>query len=93
VGKTWQRISIGNGTKFRALCAVGTHVWAGGNAGTLYHSVDSGQSWTEVVPAAKEKLTADITHIEFSDPTNGLVSTSNGEVWSTSDGGQSWRRK
>ena len=72
---------------------MGTHVWAGGNAGRLYHSGDSGQSWTQVVPAANEKLAADITRIEFSDPANGSVSTVNGEVWSTSDGGQSWRRK
>src|SRR5207249_10548910 len=31
VGKSWQKISVANGTTFRALCAVGTHVWAGGN--------------------------------------------------------------
>ena len=93
LGKSWQKVSVANGTTFRALCAVGTHVWAGGNAGTLYHSVDSGHRWTQVVPAANEKLTADITRIEFSDPANGSVSTVNGEVWSTSDGGQNWRRK
>jgi len=94
VGKSWQKISVANGTTFRALCAVGTHVWAGGNAGGLYHSVDSGQNWTQVVPTtAEQKLTADITRIEFSDPANGSVSTVNGEVWSTSDGGQNWRRK
>jgi hypothetical protein len=93
LGKSWQKVTVLGGTTFRALCAVGTHVWAGGNAGTLYHSIDSGQSWTQVVPAANEKLTSDIAHIEFSDPANGFVSTVNGEVWSTSNGGQSWRRK
>jgi hypothetical protein len=93
LGKSWQKVTVLGGTTFRALCAVGTHVWVGGNAGTLYHSVDSGQSWTQVIPAANEKLTADVTRIEFSDPANGSVSTVNGEVWSTSDGGQSWRRK
>ena len=94
LGKSWQKVTVLGGTKFRALCAVGTHVWAGGNAGGLYHSVDSGQNWTQVVPTtAEQKLTADITHIEFSDPTNGSVSTVNGEIWSTSDGGQNWRRK
>ena len=93
LGKSWQKVSVANGATLRALCALGTHVWAGGNAGMLYHSVDSGQSWTQVVPAANEKLTADITRIEFSDPANGSVSTANDEVWRTSDGGQSWRRK
>jgi hypothetical protein len=94
LGKSWQKVTGLGGTTFRALCAVGTHVWAGGNAGMLYHSVDSGQSWTRVEPVmADRKLTADVTHIEFSDPANGSVSTVNGEVWSTSDGGQNWRRK
>jgi hypothetical protein len=94
LGNTWQKVPVGDGLVFRSLCAVGTQVWAGGKAGTLYHSVDSGQTWNQVQPAAaNQKLTSDIVHIEFSDPANGLVSTSNGEVWSTSDGGQSWRRK
>ena len=94
LGKSWQKVTVLGGTTFRALCAVGTHVWAGGNAGGLYHSVDSGQNWTQVVPTTVEqKLTADITRIEFSDPANGSVRTVNGEVWSTSDGGQNWRRK
>jgi hypothetical protein len=93
-GKSWQKVSVTDGTKFRALCAVGTHIWAGGNAGALFHSVDSGQSWTQVVAAvADQRLTADITHIDFTDPASGAVSTANGEVWSTSNGGQSWRRK
>jgi hypothetical protein len=94
LGKTWQKVPVGDGLVFRSLCAVGTQVWAGGKAGRLYQSVDSGQTWNQVQPvAANQKLTSDIVHIEFSDPTNGLVSTSNGEVWSTSDGGQSWHRK
>ena len=94
-GKTWQNVSLATKSGiFRALCSVGTHVWVGGSAGVLFHSADSGQSWSQVqIVSADQKLTSDITHIEFSDPSNGSVTTTNGEVWSTSDGGQTWRRK
>jgi photosystem II stability/assembly factor-like uncharacterized protein len=94
LGKTWQKVPIALGASFRALSAVGSHVWAGGSGGTLYHSTDSGATWLRVQPTERDhKLATDITHIEFSDPANGSVNTSNGEVWTTSDGGQSWHRE
>jgi Photosynthesis system II assembly factor YCF48 len=88
-GKTWQMVPVAGGIQFRAISSIGDDVWAGGAAGTLYHSADSGRSWTK----ADTAFTGDIAHIEFSDAQNGLVSTADGEVWSTSDGGQSWRLK
>jgi photosystem II stability/assembly factor-like uncharacterized protein len=81
---------VGKGA-FRALSAAGADVWAGGNAGMLYHSSNSGQTWARVKPAAPgRKLEADITRIEFSDSLNGTVGTAGGEIWITSDGGHSW---
>ncbi len=88
-GKTWQIVSVAEGSPFRAITAIGNDIWVGGNAGALYHSADSGQNWTRVAPVS----TDDITHIEFSDPQNGLLSTANGQVWSTSDGGRTWHSK
>jgi hypothetical protein len=91
-GKTWQRVRIQGEAGFRALAAVGAHVWAGGAKGVLFHSVDSGESWVLVRPsAAGRTLAEDITRIDFSDLVNGTVSTADGAVWKTSDGGQSWR--
>ena len=93
-GHSWQNALVSRDVAFRSLCSIKQEVWVGANAGALFHSVDSGQTWNQVQPAAaNQKLTSDIVHIEFSDPAHGLISTSNGEVWSTSDGGQSWRRK
>jgi photosynthesis system II assembly factor YCF48-like protein len=93
-GETWQKVAVASGTVFRALSAVGTHVWAGGSAGVLYHSADSGQTWIRVEPVSDgHKLTADVTHIDFAEALNGTLNTASGEVWSTSDGGQSWHRK
>jgi hypothetical protein len=93
-GRTWQNITIAGQSVFRVVSALGPQVWAGGNAGVLYHSADSGANWTRIEPAAfGQKFTADITHIQFADALNGTVSASNGEVWATSDGGRSWQRK
>jgi hypothetical protein len=87
-GKTWQSLPVA-GSPFHAITAVGNDIWAGGNAGALYHSADAGQSWEKIAPVS----TDDITHIEFSDSQNGLLNTANGQVWSTSDGGRSWHSK
>jgi hypothetical protein len=40
-------------------------VWAGGQAGTLFHSVNSGVTWAQVQPSVKTRqLSSDITHID-----------------------------
>jgi anti-sigma factor ChrR (cupin superfamily) len=93
-GKSWQPVSVAEGITFRAIFSVATHVWVGGDAGVLYHSADSGQHWTHVVPAVSgDKLQADVTQIQFSDSQHGSITASDGQVWTTADGGQTWTRK
>jgi hypothetical protein len=93
-GKTWQPVSVADAAGFRALSAVGANIWVGGKAGALYHSADSGQTWVRVEPAAEgKKLDQDIVSLDFADRLVGTISTATGEVWTTSDGGQSWKRK
>jgi hypothetical protein len=94
-GRTWQAITVGGtDVAFHAVFSSGAQVWVGGVAGALYHSANSGLTWAKVIPAtAGQTLKADISHIEFSDPQTGAVSATNGEVWLTSDAGQTWRRK
>jgi carboxypeptidase family protein/photosynthesis system II assembly factor YCF48-like protein/putative zinc finger protein len=97
-GKTWQSLSVdptvADRTTFRTLSAVGRDIWVGGKSGSLYHSPDSGQHWTRIVPQTNgERLSADITRVDFSDLQNGTVSTSNGQTWTTADSGQTWQRK
>jgi hypothetical protein len=90
-GKTWQAVSVGVGTTFRALSAVGANIWVAGKAGALYHSSDSGQTWVKFEPATgRKKLDRDIVHVDFSDALTGTLNTANGEVWTTSDGGRNW---
>lgn len=79
---------------FRAVAAAGLEVWAGGADSILYHSMDGGEHWTRVLPSAGGVvLSGDITSVQFPTPQHGTVSTSSLEVWTTIDGGQSWRKQ
>jgi len=83
-------------TVFRAVSVSSNaiEVWAGGSGGALYHTVDAGNHWARVVPSAVGvALAADIISIQFSDPRNGTVTTSNAEVWTTADDGQTWHKQ
>ncbi len=83
-------------TIFRALSVSSNaaEVWAGGSGGTLYHTVDAGNSWVRVLPFAGGRVLAgDILSIQFSDPRNGTVTTSTSEVWTTPDDGQTWQKQ
>jgi len=67
--------------------------WAIAN-GALQRSLDGGKTWLNVVPSANgAALTGDIVGIQFTDPRNGTVTTSNAEVWVTADAGQTWRKQ
>jgi hypothetical protein len=79
---------------FRAVTAIETHVWAGGANGVLYHSSDSGSHWTRVMPSsAGVPLISDIVTLDFPDLKHGRITTSTGEVWLTSDAGQTWQKQ
>ena len=91
-GLTWQ---IGLRSDHPLLCysTLGLDVWAGGEAGTLFHSTDGGVTWAPVQPAAKaQSLSTDVVSIKVRGP-QVLVSTRNNETWSTADGGQTWDKK
>ena len=69
-------------------------VWAGGQAGTLFHSADSGVTWLRVQPSIKAlSLTSDITHIDVRGAAEVVISTSNHEIWSSADSGKTWEKK
>jgi Putative zinc-finger len=84
----------------------GENIWAGGLAGTLFHSADGGVTWVQVQPSSKgQKLSSDVTHIEVRADVRGdvrggvrgpaeiVLSTSNSEIWSSADGGRAWEKK
>ena len=81
-------------TVFRAVAANGMEVWAGGSAGQLYHSIDSGNHWTRVMPSVSgAALTGDVVKLDFADGQHGRVFTSTSEVWITSDDGLTWQKQ
>jgi hypothetical protein len=93
-GKTWQPVAVAEKVTFRALSANGPDIWVGGAAGQLYHSTDSGSHWTQVKPEfGGASLSGDIAAIEFTDIRQGKVTTANGEIWITDDGGKTWRKQ
>ena len=93
-GRTWETISVPATSALRALAAVGPDIWVGGAAGALYHSSDMGRHWVAITPAADGKpLTGDIIGVTFTDAAHGKLTTANNETWTTSDAGQSWRKK
>ena len=69
-------------------------VWAGGQAGTLFHSADSGVTWLQVQPSIEAlPLTSDITHIDVRGAAEVVISTSHHEIWSSADSGKTWEKK
>jgi hypothetical protein len=93
-GKTWQTIHVPGNVTFRALAAVGAEIWVGGAQGALYHSSDAGGHWLQVKPVTDGKpLTADIIGVEFTDARSGKLTTAGGEIWTTTDAGQTWQSK
>jgi len=91
-GRSWKEVAVAEGVTFRAVAVVGSDVWAGGSDGVLYHSAGGGERWSRVrVQANGRVLVGDIVRIEFADAQNGVVATSTGETWTTSDAGATWR--
>jgi hypothetical protein len=88
-GKTWVSIRVAGRVHFWALSATGGEIWAGGEDGMLFHSVDDGAHWSDVaVMDGEARMMDGITGIE----TEGAVvqvRTTGGEFRSR-DRGASW---
>jgi photosystem II stability/assembly factor-like uncharacterized protein len=99
-GQSWQD-ALRADHPLLCYASQGENVWAGGQAGTLFHSANGGVTWSQVQPAVKaQQLSSDITHIDVRgavrdvrSPAEIVLSTSNSEIWSSEDGGQTWKKK
>ena len=91
---TWTRALADQPVAFRTVAVVGNDVWAGGNDGALFHSVDSGEHWTQVVPSADGHAeTSAVVSIRFATISQGSIGTEAGTRWTTSDRGQTWNKQ
>lgn len=90
-GKTWKTIPVAADATLTAVAAMDSDIWVGGSHGSLYHSTDAGDHWAQLVPnAGGQSLTSNVIGIEFTDSLHGKVTTADQELWTTSDGGQTW---
>ncbi len=91
-GVSWQ-VGLHTDRPLIAFAALGLDAWAGGEAGTLFHSTDGGVTWAPLQPSVKgQVLSANVVGIKVRPPLV-LVATSDNETWSTADAGQTWDKK
>ena len=92
-GQSWQP-ALHADHSLLCYASLDQDVWTGGQAGTLFHSADSGVTWLQVKPSVKSQpLTSDVTHIDLNGPAEVVISTSNHEIWSSADNGKTWEKK
>lgn len=97
-GQSWQQ-ALRADHPLLCYASHGDDVWAGGQAGTLFHSADNGMTWAQVQPSIQgQRLSSDITHVDLTQmevggPARIVVSTSNNEIWSSADGGKTWNKE
>jgi hypothetical protein len=92
-GHTWQMAAR---AEHALLCYAnrGQEVWAGGQAGTLLHSVDNGATWSAVaVSVGGQRLSSDVTRVDVRGPTEIVLSTDAHETFSSTDDGKTWEKK
>lgn len=92
-GNTFQALELASEVKFRAVAALGNDVWAGGTAGALFHSADSGATWSRVNIDSGGAVTEDISAIQLHDPQRLTITTTSGAKWASEDSGQHWHQQ
>ncbi len=97
-GQSWQQ-ALRADRPLLCYASLGDDVWAGGQAGTLFHSADNGMTWAQVQPSFQgQRLSSDITHVDVTQMDVGssariVVSTSDNQIWSSADGGKTWNKE
>jgi photosystem II stability/assembly factor-like uncharacterized protein len=75
---------------FRAVAAIGSHVWLAGSPGTrVFHSADGGQTWEPLMTGQRTPLRA----ITFVTETTGWAAGDLGIILATTDGGHTWQEQ
>jgi hypothetical protein len=93
-GDTWEDVPVNDQVSFRAIATSGSHVWAGGSDGALFHSPDGGLHWARITVATEDaQLTGAIVSIDARNPNQLKITTNSGEQWIGGDGGRHWKRE
>jgi photosystem II stability/assembly factor-like uncharacterized protein len=93
-GSNWEAVVIDSDVTFRAVSWNEGDLWAGGTGGALFHSSDSGRTWSRVKVGMEGMWVSDtITGVDFPTERTGYVTTASGALWYTQNAGRSWRRR
>src|SRR5579872_387448 len=87
----WTPVLTSDGTAMHVVSAVGGTVWAGGENCVLYRSQDVGLTWQLVALPQKDGATHTIVHIRFESALTGMIEAADGTIWTTVDGGGTWK--
>jgi hypothetical protein len=87
--EAWEAVLPNESSKMRVISVFNGNVWIGGENTRLYHSVDSGFTWSLVSLPQKDGR-EHIAHIRFQSSQAGTVEAADGAFWTTADGGVSW---
>jgi photosystem II stability/assembly factor-like uncharacterized protein len=88
---TWQAVLPHEQSKMRVVSVFDGEVWIGGDSSRLYHSTDNGATWNLIALPGKDGREHSIAHIHFQTAQSGTVGSDDGTVWTTSDGGSTWK--
>jgi hypothetical protein len=97
-GENWENVLHAD-HPLRCYASHDRDIWAGGQEGTLFHSADSGQTWTKIqISTSTEAPESDIARIDWR--WNGsaaayeiVVLNKAMEIWSSVDGGTTWHKQ
>jgi hypothetical protein len=87
----WTPVVIAPDTHFRVVSISGSDVWAGGDRLRLFHSADSGLTWSEVRLPTSADRSHDVAHILIEGPQHITIEDDTGASWTTTDAGTTWQ--
>jgi hypothetical protein len=97
-GENWENVLHAD-HPLRCYASHDRDIWAGGQKNSLFHSADSGQTWTKIqISTSTEAPESEIARIDLR--WNGaaaaneiVVSNKAMETWSSVDGGATWHKQ
>jgi len=87
----WQAVLPREQSKMRIISVFDGEVWIGGDNSRLYHSTDYGATWNLVTLPDKDGREHSVAHIHFQTTQSGTVEADDGTVWTTLNGGSTWK--
>jgi photosystem II stability/assembly factor-like uncharacterized protein len=83
----WTRIVSGVDDDLFDITFAGTTGWVVGHEGTVLRSPDGGSTWQRVAAPTSE----DLVHVSSQGAQQAQVISRSGKIFTTTDGGQSWK--